>query len=626
MDQAVTCRLTEEELWSGLDRNAPEILEHVENCPTCQERAGSLRATIAAVASASEPEVCPIPQRIGPYLIQRRLGLGGMGIVYEGEQENPRRLVAVKVVRGGHYVDDYRVRLFQREVETLARLKHPAIAAIYEAGRTADGQHYFAMELVRGMRLNDYVLDRHVPLRQRLELFMKICDAINYAHQRGVIHRDIKPSNILVDAEGNPKILDFGLARITDSEMGATTTGSLVGRIMGTLPYMSPEEARGNPDEIDVRGDVYSLGVILYEMLTGSLPYTVSRQAIPEAIRVICEEVPRRPSQFDRSLRGDLETIILKSLEKERARRYQSPAALAEDVGRFLRNEPILARRTSTLYLTRKFVQRHSIVVALIVLMIAAGAFVQYMSERVQTEANNAALVNSMFNDLATAASFEELARDSRSVGQPEVLDRAAALDRSARLYREALHTYERIVDEGPESVANTARQRLGGVKLGLGQTLIVRGVTAQANARPSAPDFDEAKRLIKDGLDLYEEYKLAIPEAEAGSIISALRMLRRLEEANPPAGDMAEFRDDADLNEAGDFAEGPPAPGGSAPVPEEGGASEPGGDAAANDLLPPAGDLEQAFNLGEIDAMIRRVASLSGQEVPELHTSGTLQ
>ena len=230
----MSCNISEEELWDGIDRDLPEISAHIATCPTCQRRAAQFRESIEAVRVASTPSSPPLPDKIGSYLILKRLGEGGMGIVYEGEQQTPRRFVAVKVVRGGQYVDEYRVRMFQREVQTLARLKHPSIAAIYDAGRTEDGQHFFAMELVRGVRLGEYVHKEGISRQGRLGLFQKICDAINYAHQRGVIHRDLKPSNILVDADGNPKILDFGLSRITDPESGLTISGTEIGQIRGT--------------------------------------------------------------------------------------------------------------------------------------------------------------------------------------------------------------------------------------------------------------------------------------------------------------------------------------------------------------------------------------------------------
>jgi eukaryotic-like serine/threonine-protein kinase len=205
---------------------------------------------------------------IAEYRVLRILGEGGMGIVYEAEQQHPRRLVALKVIRGGQQVSEERVKLFEREAQALARLKHPSIAAIYATGLTSDRQHFFAMELVRGTPLSEYVKRQpalHEPgaVKQRLKLFIRICDAINYAHQRGVIHRDLKPSNILVSQETSSsgglttspeiKILDFGLARITDVDVAAPTIVTQAGNVQGTLSYMSPEQARGNPEEIDLR-------------------------------------------------------------------------------------------------------------------------------------------------------------------------------------------------------------------------------------------------------------------------------------------------------------------------------------------------------------------------------------
>jgi non-specific serine/threonine protein kinase/serine/threonine-protein kinase len=322
------------------------------------------------------------PAQIGAYKIHRLLGEGGMGIVYEAEQQNPRRLVALKVIRGGRAVDDSTIRMFQREVHALARLRHPGIAAIYESGRTEEGQHFFAMELVRGPTLAEWIKGRKVEgssreqIRLRLELFRKICDAVAYAHQRGVIHRDLKPGNILILPAQTPahasgaqavpdiRILDFGLARITDADVAAASRTTEVGRIAGTLPYMSPEQVRGNPDEIDFRSDVYALGVILYELLTGQLPYELHRAAVHEMIRIICEQPPRPLTQTWTGARRpdtEIETILHRILEKEPGRRYQTVATLAEDIDRYLTGQPILARPPSALYTLRKLVQRHKV-------------------------------------------------------------------------------------------------------------------------------------------------------------------------------------------------------------------------------------------------------------------------
>lgn len=307
-----------------------------------------------------------------------------MGIVYLAQQDRPRRTVALKVIRPG-VLSDRSMRRFELESQMLARLQHPGIAQIYEAS-TADAgfgpQPFFAMEFVRGEGLTAYAARHTLSVRDRIRLFIKVCDAVNHAHQKGVIHRDLKPGNILVDdappaPNGQPKILDFGIARATDADMQTATMRTEAGQIVGTLPYMSPEQISGDPQAIDTRSDVYALGVILYQLLAGHLPHRVEDKTIPEAVRIIGQEDVRPLGMVDRSLRGDLQTIAGKALEKDKGRRYQSASDLAADLSRFLNNEPILARPATRWYRIRKFTARNRALVgglAAAAVFLAAGA------------------------------------------------------------------------------------------------------------------------------------------------------------------------------------------------------------------------------------------------------------
>ena len=287
-----------------------------------------------------------------------------MGFVFEAQQEYPYRRVALKLIKPGLASLEL-LRRFERESDALGRLQHSGIAQVYEAGTADSGygpQPYFAMELIRGETLLDYAQTRALSTRDRLEMFAKICDAVHHAHKRGVIHRDLKPGNILVDETGQPKVLDFGVACPADSNTPSTHRTS-IGQLVGTLPYMSPEQALADPLELDTRSDVYSLGVILYELLAARLPYNIGK-LIHEAIQTIREEDPVRLSSIDRNYRGDIETIVAKALEKDKTRRYSSADELGADIQRHLRHEPIVARPPSTSYQLKKFARRHRGVVA----------------------------------------------------------------------------------------------------------------------------------------------------------------------------------------------------------------------------------------------------------------------
>ncbi len=322
-----------------------------------------------------------IPMYIGRFRIVREIGRGGMGVVYEAEQESPKRRVALKVIRAGH-ISDGLIRRLEREAFVLGQLQHAGIAHIYESGMVdVDGylEPFFAMELIAGERISVHVRANGLTIRQRLELMARVCDAVHHAHQKGIIHRDLKPANILVlahsteaslsskssgsatnvDLIGQPKILDFGVARITNSDLQATTMQTDIGQLIGTLAYMSPEQIQGDSSKVDTRCDVYALGVVLFEVLTNRLPLDLDGKSVAEAARIICDDEPNSASSVDRALRGDVETIIGKALEKDPEYRYASAAELAADLRRVLGDEPIVARPASMMYQVRKFARRN---------------------------------------------------------------------------------------------------------------------------------------------------------------------------------------------------------------------------------------------------------------------------
>jgi WD40 repeat protein/predicted Ser/Thr protein kinase len=328
------------------------------------------------------PEPGPPPvQAIGSYRVVRVLGEGGMGTVYEAEQDNPRRTVALKVIRAG-LTSDFLVKRFTREAQILGRLHHPGIAHIYEAGLAEDGRPFFAMEFLRGLPLDEYARLRGLTIPARLELLERVCDAVQHAHDQGVIHRDLKPANILVDETGQPRVLDFGVARATDADLQTTAARTQAGQLLGTLGYMSPEQVTGDPDVLDRRSDVYALGVILFQLLANQLPYHLEHLPLPEAARVIREQEPSRLGWINAVCRGDIETIVAKALEKEPARRYPCAGELAADIRRHLNHEPIRARPPSALYQLRKFARRHKALVAAVLgigLALAAGTVVSVL-------------------------------------------------------------------------------------------------------------------------------------------------------------------------------------------------------------------------------------------------------
>ena len=406
--------------------------------------------------AASAPSARSHPATIGRYRLIRLLGEGGMGAVYEAEQEEPRRTVALKVIKLGLTTPDG-LRRFRHESQALARLQHPGIAQIYEAGSADTGfgpQPYFAMELIQGLPLREYAEAHQLDARGRLALMVRICEAVQHAHQRGLIHRDLKPANILVDETGQPKILDFGVARLTledgQAEDGQRTLETALGQIVGTLAYMSPEQVSGDPLELDTRSDVYSLGVILYELLSGRLPYEVNHRQFAEAVHTIQEQEPPALGSVARDYRGDIETLVKRALEKDKARRYSSAVDLGADIQRYLNDEPIIARPPSAAYQVRKFARRHralmagvAAVFAVLVIGVAAStaeairanqarqAAVKERDRAVAAEASAKAVNDFLQNDLLAQAGASAQARPDtkpdRDLKVRTALDRAAA-------------------------------------------------------------------------------------------------------------------------------------------------------------------------------------------------------
>ena len=318
---------------------------------------------------------------LGGVTIVRLIAEGGMGSVYEALQDRPRRTVAVKAIRSG-VVSPAVMKRFGHEAQVLARLTHPGIAQIFTVGAVNVGGAefpYFVMEYVPdALSLTDHAASRQLATRERVELFRRVCEAVAHGHRKGVVHRDLKPGNILVDATGQPKVIDFGVARSIDSDIALTTMHTDVGQLVGTLQYMSPEQFDADPNDIDARADVYALGVVLYELLAGKLPYAITRKSAFEAARVVREVDPTPLSSVNRTLRRDIATIAGKCLEKERARRYSSAAELEADLGRYLAGEPIAASPQSLGAAVLRLARRHRVAAAAATsTLVAAGvAFV----------------------------------------------------------------------------------------------------------------------------------------------------------------------------------------------------------------------------------------------------------
>jgi serine/threonine protein kinase len=419
--------------------DAPELRQQVEALLLAYQEAGSFleKPPVGEVGDTGDippgrwmdpKDLAPSPlegpgTRIGPYKLLQKLGEGGMGAVFLAEQEQPvKRRVALKIIKAG--MDSAHViARFEAERQALALMDHPHIAKVLDAGTTETGRHYFVMELVKGVPITKFSDQEHLTPKERLELFIPVCQAVQHAHQKGIIHRDLKPSNVLIalyDGKPVPKVIDFGVAKATAQKLTERTMFTEVGQIVGTLEYMAPEQAELNNLDIDTRADIYSLGVLLYELLTGSPPFTgreLRSAAFTEMLRMIREVEPPKPStklssseelpsiaakrklepkKLTKLVHGDLDWIVMKALEKDRGRRYETANGLAVDIQRFLADEPVAAGPPSAGYRLRKFVKRNKgrvaaagLAAALLVLGAVVSTWQAVRASRAETEARN---------------------------------------------------------------------------------------------------------------------------------------------------------------------------------------------------------------------------------------------
>jgi serine/threonine-protein kinase len=497
------------------------------------------QVVVNAIADTVATPALP-PQSIGPYRILREIGQGGMASVFlairEGDDFEQR--VAIKVVRG--LLGGESLRRFRAERQILASLEHPCIARLLDGGATADGVPYLAMEYVDGEPIDQYCTQQRLGIRERLQLFCRVCDAVSHAHRNLVVHRDLKPSNILVNADGTPKLLDFGIARLIAEEGPSGMPLTLTGMRVLTPEYASPEQVRGEP--ITTAADVYSLGVLLFELLTGERPLSFPTRQSAEIERVACTVEPPRPStavkttREARLLAGDLDTIILTALRKEPGRRYASASHLADDIRRYLDGRPVLARNPTWKYRSIRFVQRHltgvamTTVLAAVVIGFAVTLVLQ--NRRVRAERDASEQVTALL--LETYSSYDPTESRGSAVTAQELLDTGASriqgelkgqpamqarmLDRFGELYTN-LGLSDRAVDVLRSALA--ARESVGDTdSVAAAQTL-----THLAEALTDSGELREAEAFAQRAVDILR--RRAAAGAELAEALHTLGVLR---------------------------------------------------------------------------------------------------
>jgi non-specific serine/threonine protein kinase/serine/threonine-protein kinase len=502
---------------------------------------------------------------IGPFRLLQKVGEGGMGEVWEAEQQEPvRRRVALKLVKWGMDTKEVLAR-FESERQALVLMSHPNIARAFEAGASAEGRPFFAMEYVKGLPLTAYCDAQRLDTRRRLELFCQVCEGVQHAHQKGVIHRDIKPSNILVAIEDGrpvPKIIDFGVAKATSQRLTERTLFTELGQWIGTPEYMSPEQAELTGLDVDTRSDVYSLGVVLYELLAGAQPFDseeLRSGGFDEMRRRIREEEPPRPSTrvsglgpaselaaerrrtdrpgLVRTLRGDLDWIVMKALEKDRTRRYASPSELAADVARHLRNEPVEASPPGTTYRLRKFASRHRAGVAaggLVVLALVAGMIGTTVGlVRAQREAESArqvaGLLGSLLGDVDPTGQLGALSSPTTMLDRGAARIEAELEDQpvvQAQLFHVLGEAYRNLGRYDDARRALLASGRLRREHLGPGHRSVGDHLVALGWLEYLTGEFGRARDLLEKGVGIYER-SLGPGSLQVGRAAGLLGMAR---------------------------------------------------------------------------------------------------